>query len=128
MRRTDTPTLIEALRILAAEIQSGDGVANACIAEGANRLEELGRVVADVAASSDHAQRIRESCARGGIDAVSHYTRPMAARVLKISLSAVHDRVKRQTLVSVERDGEILIPAWAMVQALEQKAKRCAKR
>jgi hypothetical protein len=39
--KTDTPTLIRALRILAQDIQSGDGVANAAIAEAADRLEEL---------------------------------------------------------------------------------------
>ena len=35
---TDTKTLIEALRILARDIQSEDGVANAAIAEAADRL------------------------------------------------------------------------------------------
>ena len=39
--RPDTKTLIGALRILAVDIQSGDGVANAAIAEAADRLEEL---------------------------------------------------------------------------------------
>ena len=39
--KTDDETLIIALRILEAEIQSDDGVANACITEAANRLEEL---------------------------------------------------------------------------------------
>jgi hypothetical protein len=39
--KTDDQTLIEALRILVTDIQSDDGVANACIAEGANRLAEL---------------------------------------------------------------------------------------
>lgn len=38
---TDTTTLIEAMRILSREIESGDGVANAAIAEAADRLEEL---------------------------------------------------------------------------------------
>lgn len=38
---TDTKTLIEAMRILARDIQSEDGVANAAIAEAANRLVEL---------------------------------------------------------------------------------------
>jgi hypothetical protein len=33
--RTDTPTLITAMRVLAVEIQSGDGVANSAIAEAA---------------------------------------------------------------------------------------------
>jgi hypothetical protein len=39
--KTDTPTLIKALRVLAQDIQSGDGVANAAIAEAADRLEEF---------------------------------------------------------------------------------------
>ena len=39
--RTDTRTLIKALYILARDIESGDGVANAAIAEGARRIEEL---------------------------------------------------------------------------------------
>lgn len=39
--KTDDKTLIEALRILVNDIQSDDGVANACIAEAANRLAEL---------------------------------------------------------------------------------------
>lgn len=37
---SDTETIIKALRILAREIESGDGVANAAIAEAAGRLEE----------------------------------------------------------------------------------------
>ena len=36
-----TETIIESLRILAQDIQSNDGVANACIIEAADRLEEL---------------------------------------------------------------------------------------
>jgi hypothetical protein len=40
-RRTDDATLIEAVRILARDIQSGDGVANACLLETARRLAEL---------------------------------------------------------------------------------------
>lgn len=39
--KTKTKTLIKALRILANDIESDDGVANACIAEAADRLEEL---------------------------------------------------------------------------------------
>jgi ABC-type transporter Mla subunit MlaD len=39
-KRTDTATLIQAMRILARDIQSDDGVANAAIAEAADRLEE----------------------------------------------------------------------------------------
>lgn len=46
--RTPTPTLIAALRILATEIQSPDGVANAAIAEAADRLEELEKGLRDI--------------------------------------------------------------------------------
>lgn len=41
MKKTDTNTLIAALYILANEIESGDGVANAVIYEAAERLTEL---------------------------------------------------------------------------------------
>jgi hypothetical protein len=36
-----TATLVKALRVLVDDIESGDGVANACIAEAADRLEAL---------------------------------------------------------------------------------------
>ena len=39
--RTDDDTLAKAMDILAEQIQSDDGVANAAIAEAANRLREL---------------------------------------------------------------------------------------
>ena len=41
--RSSTETLIAALRILARDIQSEDGVANAAIEEAAARLKELER-------------------------------------------------------------------------------------
>ena len=45
--KTDTLTLINAMRRLANDIQSDDGVANAAIAEAADRLEELRSKVLD---------------------------------------------------------------------------------
>lgn len=47
--RTDTKTLIAALRILSREIHCKDGVATAAIAEGADRIEELLLTTAEVA-------------------------------------------------------------------------------
>ena len=41
MRKTDDKVLIAAMRILAQDIVTEDGVANSAIAEAANRLEEL---------------------------------------------------------------------------------------
>lgn len=46
--RTDAATIISALRILARDIESGDGVANAAISEAADRLEELQKGMADI--------------------------------------------------------------------------------
>lgn len=40
-RKSSDETLIKALRILAVDIKSGDGVANACISEAADRLAEF---------------------------------------------------------------------------------------
>lgn len=39
--KSTTKTLIAAMRVLAVEIQSGDGVANGAIAEAADRLQEM---------------------------------------------------------------------------------------
>ena len=52
--KTSTPTLVSALRILAGEIQSDDGVASAAIAEGADRIEEFARDIAVIAAERDN--------------------------------------------------------------------------
>ena len=41
-----TETLVSALRILSVEIQSGDGVANAVVAEAADRLTLMANLVA----------------------------------------------------------------------------------
>jgi hypothetical protein len=41
--RTDTETLVAALKILSRDIESEDGVANAAIYEAAQRLEDLER-------------------------------------------------------------------------------------
>ena len=40
-RKTDNATLVSALRKLSRDIESGDGIANACVAEAADRIEEL---------------------------------------------------------------------------------------
>lgn len=50
---TPTSTLIKALRILARDIQSDDGVANAAIAEAAERLEEQHERIGQLEAAGD---------------------------------------------------------------------------
>lgn len=56
--RTDTRTLIAALRVLAAEIVSGDGAANAAIAEAADRMQEMADGITDAVREE------RERCAK----------------------------------------------------------------
>jgi len=46
--KTSTTTLIKALEILSKEIQSEDGVANAAIAEAADRLKMLDKRVIEL--------------------------------------------------------------------------------
>ena len=46
--KTKTKTLIKALRILSRDIESDDGVANACVAEAADRLEEIENKIDDL--------------------------------------------------------------------------------
>ena len=41
--KSETDTIISALRVLARDIQTDDGVVNACLEEAAGRLEELQR-------------------------------------------------------------------------------------
>lgn len=53
--RTETGTLIQALKILSEDIQSPDGVVNAAILEGAHRLEELVKELEAVKAENGNA-------------------------------------------------------------------------
>jgi len=41
MRRSSTETIIGALQVLARDVQSDDGVANLCLHEAAERMQEL---------------------------------------------------------------------------------------
>ena len=51
--RTSTETLIAAMHILATEIQSDDGVANAAIAEAGERLAEQHMRIAQLEQEND---------------------------------------------------------------------------
>ncbi len=62
---TDTATLIAALRILAREIQSDDGVANSCIAEAADRIEQLDTMATEVLRASHHGDQHVIQCLTG---------------------------------------------------------------
>jgi FtsZ-binding cell division protein ZapB len=55
--RTSNKTLADALRILAQDIESPDGVANAAIQEAADRIDELAFEVEDLR-NQNHSNRI----------------------------------------------------------------------
>jgi hypothetical protein len=59
---TTTSTLIAALRILARDIESEDGIANSCIAEAANMLEELDALATDVVQAAFHGDQHLIQC------------------------------------------------------------------
>lgn len=54
MRKTDTPTLAKAMAILAEDIESADGVANAAILEASHRLLELHTAIETVLLENLH--------------------------------------------------------------------------
>ena len=53
-QKTSNATLAGAMRVLAVEIESGDGVANAAIAEASERLDELAGIAAEMLAMLPH--------------------------------------------------------------------------
>ena len=54
MHKTDTPTLAEAMFILAGQIQSQDGIANAAIGEAGELLLELQQEIDRLKKESNH--------------------------------------------------------------------------
>ena len=84
--KSDTSTIISALRILAVDIKSDDGVANACIFEAADRLEEL-------QAKLDKA-----------VEALRFYADDKKWEMKGYSLSSVHydeGKIAKQTLAEI---------------------------
>ena len=75
---SDTPTLVGAMRVLAASIESEDGVANAAIAEAAQRLDDLARLADDLVRSVEHPRSLRGDCP--GCRLVARYRRLVLAK------------------------------------------------
>lgn len=69
MQKTDTETLASAMRILAIEIESEDGIAKAAIAEAADRLDELAAIALELLKSTRCEQSLPEGCQRCAISA-----------------------------------------------------------
>lgn len=69
MQKTDTETLASAMRILAIEIESADGIAKAAIAEAADRLDELAAIALELLKSTRCEQSLPEGCQRCALSA-----------------------------------------------------------
>lgn len=64
-RESSDATIVAALRVLAVEIRSGDGVANAAISEAADRLEGISSCIGDI---RDAVLNERFQLAEAGLD------------------------------------------------------------
>jgi hypothetical protein len=62
MHKTDTKTLASAMRILAIEIESEDGIAKAAIAEAAQRIDDLADLAAEMAGMLAHDRALQDGC------------------------------------------------------------------
>lgn len=62
MRKTDNAKLVKAMQILASDIESDDGVANAAICEAAQRIEELAAIALEMLAMLPHHTAMPGEC------------------------------------------------------------------
>ena len=62
MRATDTKTLASAMRVLSAEVESEDRIANAAIAEAAQRIDDLAELAKEMAGMLAHDCGLRDDC------------------------------------------------------------------
>jgi hypothetical protein len=88
MKRTSTDTLITALRVLARDVQSEDGVANSCLREAADRMEELNQVV-------DQATNVVKAASRGDQEFIDCLRRREESTTkLRLSIVALGDKLR----------------------------------
>ena len=62
MRATDTKTLASAMRVLSAEVESEDRIANAAIEEAAQRIDDLAELAKEMAGMLEHDWGLRDDC------------------------------------------------------------------
>lgn len=107
--KTETMILAAAMDVLAREVQSGDGVANAAITEAAQRLRELEWEVAGAIKQSRENHERAESI----ISAREATIGLMAEKINRLSVAlrdaiSTYDPNRAETFVSAERQ-----EAWA---------------
>jgi hypothetical protein len=94
--KATTEQLVSALRVLSVEIQSEDGVANAVVAEAADRLTLMANLVAK------HVQETKEDAEQMAVASET-----MVEATAKIQ--RLRDRIKR-----LEEAGDAMLNAWLM--------------
>ena len=62
MRATDTKTLASAMRVLSVEVESEDRIANAAIAEAAQRIDDLAAIANEMAGMLAHDRALPDGC------------------------------------------------------------------
>ena len=62
MRATDTKKLAGAMRTLSVQIESEDGIANAAIAEAAQRIDDLSELAKEMAGMLAHDRALSDGC------------------------------------------------------------------
>jgi HTH-type transcriptional regulator/antitoxin HigA len=102
--KSSTETIIGAMRILARDIQSQDGVANAAIAEAADRLEEQQKKIGELEARIKTYEMLPDLMP---IDAVSYV---MKSRGLK--QKDIGEHMGGSTRVSEFLHGKRKLQAW----------------
>ena len=87
-KKSSTETLIVALRVLARDVQSEDGVANSFLREAAERMEELNRVV-------DQAIGVVKAASRGDQEFIDCLRRREESTTrLRLSIVALGDKLR----------------------------------
>lgn len=67
---SNAKTMIKALRALSRDIQSGDGVANACVADAANMIEELS---AQLAKANERVKELESEKHKDSLETINDY-------------------------------------------------------
>ena len=108
-----TETLVSALRILSVEIQSGDGVANAVVAEAADRLTLMANLVArHIEETKKDTQEMQTAC-----ETMNGATE---------TIQRLKDRIKRleEELIDVKNKHSVLIADVVLYEDRGERIKR----
>ena len=109
--KSKTESLISALRVLARDIQTDDGVVNACLEEAAGRLEELQRANQNTLTDLAVAIEQRDE-ARAEVERLTTRPEPSRLEIAAMLLAALAGRESESWEAKVEA-------IWAIEQADE---------